>query len=67
MITLCGDANDKCPMTPPQVRREHWGFDDPAKAKGTEEEVMTVFRRIRDEIEERIRQFAEETKEKDGL
>jgi len=67
VITLCGDANDKCPMTPPQVRREHWGFDDPAKAKGTEEEVMTVFRRIRDEIEERIRQFAEETKEKDGL
>jgi arsenate reductase len=65
VITLCGDANDKCPMTPPQVRREHWGFDDPAKAKGTEEEVMAVFRRIRDEIEERIRRFAEETKEKD--
>ena len=50
-------------MTPPQVRREHWGFDDPAKAKGTEEEVMAVFRRVRDEIEERIRRFTEETKE----
>ncbi len=63
VITLCGDANDKCPVTPPQVRREHWGFDDPAKAKGTEEEVMAVFRRVRDEIEERIRRFTEETKE----
>ena len=63
VITLCGDVNDKCPVTPPQVRREHWGFDDPAKAKGTEEEVMAVFRRVRDEIEERIRRFTEETKE----
>ncbi len=37
VITLCGDAADKCPMTPPHVKREHWGFDDPAKAEGTEE------------------------------
>ncbi|MDQ0496586.1 protein-tyrosine-phosphatase [Paenibacillus brasilensis] len=33
VVTLCGDAADKCPITPPQVRREHWGFDDPAKLK----------------------------------
>ena len=38
VITLCGDAADKCPMTPPHMKREHWGFDDPAKAQGTEEE-----------------------------
>jgi arsenate reductase len=63
VITLCGDANDKCPMTPPHVHRDHWGFEDPAKAQGTEEEVWEVFRRIRDQIEERIRRFAEETKE----
>jgi arsenate reductase (thioredoxin) len=62
VITLCGDANDKCPMTPPHVNRQHWGFDDPAKAKGSEEEVWDVFRRVRDEIEERIRQFAQETR-----
>ncbi|MCG3417706.1 arsenate reductase (thioredoxin) [Oceanobacillus jordanicus] len=57
-VTLCGDAADKCPMTPPQVRREHWGFDDPAKAEGTEEEKWQVFQRVRDQIGERIKQFA---------
>ncbi|MDN4594151.1 arsenate reductase (thioredoxin) [Polycladomyces subterraneus] len=60
VITLCGDANDKCPMTPPRVKREHWGFDDPAKATGTEEEKWAVFRRVRDEIEARIQRFARE-------
>ncbi|HWO96848.1 MAG TPA: arsenate reductase (thioredoxin) [Bacillus sp. (in: firmicutes)] len=58
VITLCGDANEKCPMTPPQVKRSHWGFDDPAKAEGTEEEKWAVFQRVRDEIENRIKQFA---------
>jgi arsenate reductase len=59
VITLCGDAADKCPMTPPKVQREHWGFDDPAKAQGTEGEKWAVFQRVRDQIGERIRQFAE--------
>ena len=59
-ITLCGDANDKCPMTPPHVTRYHWGFDDPAKAEGTEEEKWAVFQRVRDEIEARIKRFAKE-------
>lgn len=58
-VTLCGDAADRCPMTPPHVRREHWGFDDPAKADGTEDEKWTVFQRVRDEIGERIKLFAE--------
>jgi arsenate reductase len=48
VITLCGDANDKCPMTPPHVKREHWGIGDPAKATGTEEEKWAVFRRVRE-------------------
>lgn len=58
VITLCGDAKDHCPITPPHVRRDHWGFDDPAQAEGSEEERMIVFRRVRDEIEERIKKFA---------
>ncbi|UOQ84142.1 arsenate reductase (thioredoxin) [Gracilibacillus salinarum] len=58
-VTLCGDAADKCPITPTSVKREHWGFDDPAKAEGTEEEKWEVFQRVRDEIGERIQQFAE--------
>ncbi|MFI2855714.1 arsenate reductase (thioredoxin) [Paenibacillus sp. JSM ZJ436] len=58
VVTLCGDAADKCPMTPPHVRREHWGFDDPAKALGNEEEKWAVFQRVRDQIGSRIQQFA---------
>jgi len=61
-VTLCGDAKDSCPVTPPQVQREHWGFDDPARAKGTEEEIWKVFQRVRDEIGERMKQFAEQGK-----
>lgn len=59
VVTLCGDAAEKCPVTPPSVKRVHWGFDDPAKAEGTEEEKWAVFRRVRDEIGERIKRFAE--------
>lgn len=61
VVTLCGDAADKCPITPPQVKREHWGFDDPAKATGTEEEKWAVFQQVRDEIGNRINQFAQES------
>lgn len=59
VVTLCGDAADKCPVTPPSVKREHWGFEDPAKATGTDEEKWAVFQRVRDEIEARIKRFAE--------
>ncbi|QUG42032.1 arsenate reductase (thioredoxin) [Psychrobacillus sp. INOP01] len=61
VVTLCGDAADKCPITPQQVKREHWGFDDPAKATGTEEEKWAVFQQVRDEIGNRINQFAQES------
>ncbi|WP_047151007.1 arsenate reductase (thioredoxin) [Aneurinibacillus tyrosinisolvens] len=60
VVTLCGDANDKCPMTPPHVKRGHWGFNDPAKATGTDEEKWAVFQRVRDQIEDRVKRFAEE-------
>ncbi|MCY8511145.1 arsenate reductase (thioredoxin) [Bacillus mojavensis] len=59
VVTLCGDAADKCPMTPPHVKREHWGFDDPAKAEGSETEKWAFFQRVRDEIGERLKRFAE--------
>lgn len=58
VVTLCGDAADKCPVTPPHVKKVHWGFDDPAKATGTEKEQWAVFQRVRNEIEERIKQFS---------
>lgn len=50
VITVCGNADQACPMFPGQANRYHWGFDDPVHATGTEEEKLTVFRRVRDEI-----------------
>lgn len=50
VITVCGKADQVCPMFPGQVNRHHWGFDDPAHAAGSEAEQMEVFRRVRDEI-----------------
>jgi len=50
VVTVCGNADQACPMFPGQVHRYHWGFDDPAHASGTEEEILAVFRRVRDEI-----------------
>ncbi|MBD8025591.1 arsenate reductase (thioredoxin) [Ureibacillus sp. Re31] len=59
VVTLCGDAADKCPITPPNVKPEHWGFDDPTKAQGTEEEKWAAFQRVRDAIGDRIKKFKE--------
>lgn len=50
VITVCGNADQACPMFPGQTNRHHWGFDDPAHATGSEEEQFAVFRRVRDEI-----------------
>jgi len=59
VITLCGDANEKCPLFFGGVQRLHMGFEDPPKARGTEEEVMAVYRRVRDEIRQTMRAFFE--------
>lgn len=50
VITVCGNADQACPVFPGQLNRHHWAFDDPAHATGTEEEKLAVFRRVRDEI-----------------
>jgi arsenate reductase len=50
VITVCGNADQACPVFPGQVNRHHWPFDDPAHATGTEAEQLVVFRRVRDEI-----------------
>jgi arsenate reductase (thioredoxin) len=50
VITVCGNADQACPMFPGQVNRHHWPFEDPAHATGTEAEILATFRRIRDEI-----------------
>jgi arsenate reductase len=50
VITVCGHADEACPIFPGQVNRHHWPFDDPARATGTDEEKLAVFRRVRNEI-----------------
>jgi thioredoxin type arsenate reductase len=50
VITLCGDARDTCPVFPGDAKVVHRGFDDPARAEGSEEEILSFFRRVRDEI-----------------
>jgi arsenate reductase len=57
VITLCGNANETCPLYIGATKKKHIGFDDPAKAKGTKEEVLREFRRIRDEIKEKLTAF----------
>lgn len=58
VITVCGHADQACPIFPGQVNRHHWPFDDPAHATGTEEEKLAVFRRVRDEIRRRFEAYA---------
>ncbi len=58
VITVCGNADQVCPVFPGQVGRFHWGFDDPAHAVGSEEEVLGEFRRVRDEIGKVFRAYA---------
>jgi len=50
IITLCGDANEKCPLFFGGVQRLHYGFEDPSRLSGSEEDVLPEFRRVRDEI-----------------
>lgn len=57
VITLCGDANEKCPLFFGGVERMHIGFHDPSKVTGPDEEVMADFRRVRDEIKTTLLEF----------
>ena len=58
VITVCGNADQACPVFPGQVNRHHWGFDDPAHATGSDDEKLAVFRRVRDEIKSVFEAYA---------
>jgi arsenate reductase len=60
VITLCSNAEEACPVTPPGVKRIHWPIRDPVGTIGTEEEIMKDFRRARDEIRKKIQEFLAE-------
>lgn len=59
VITVCGHADQACPIFPGQMNRHHWPFEDPAHATGTEEEQLAVFRRIRNEIRRTFTAYAD--------
>ena len=57
VITVCDNANEQCPVFPGRTKRIHWSFDDPAAAQGDESARLGFFRRVRDEISERLEEF----------
>jgi arsenate reductase len=61
VITLCDSANEQCPLFFGGVQKIHMGFDDPAAVQGTDEEIMSAFRRVRDEIKEQLLHFFRRT------
>ena len=54
VVTVCGHADEHCPLLPPGTRKVHWPLADPARATGDEAEVMATFRATRDEVRERV-------------
>jgi arsenate reductase len=60
VVTLCGNAEETCPWTPPNIKRIHWPIKDPVGTVGTEVEIMKEFRRARDEIKDRVKKLIEE-------
>ena len=65
VITLCDNASEACPRTPPEIKRFHWPIRDPVFTRGTEEHIVKDFRRARDEIKERIEGFILDVKNKE--
>jgi len=60
VITVCDSANERCPLFPGRTTRLHWSFDDPSAATGSEDERLAVFRRVRDAIMARLREWVAE-------
>ena len=62
LVTVCGHADEHCPATPAGLRKIHWPLEDPARATGSEEDIMTVFRASRDDIRARVAALVDELK-----
>ena len=61
VITVCDNAREHCPIFPGETKQIHWSFDDPAAVEGDEVARLAVFRRVRDEISQKLRAFVKET------
>ncbi len=62
VVTVCDQAREACPVFPGARRADHWSFEDPSAASGTEDERLAVFRRVRDEIAVRIQELITSTR-----
>jgi arsenate reductase len=60
VVTVCGNADERCPVLPPEVKKLHWPLEDPAAAKGADAEILAKFREIRDLIEARTLELLRE-------
>lgn len=63
VVTVCGHADEHCPVLPAETCKEHWPLSDPAKATGNEEQIMAVFRASRDDIRQRVTDLVERLKQ----
>lgn len=54
VVTVCGHADEHCPVLPPEIKKIHWPLSDPAKATGTEDQIMAQFRATRDDVHRRV-------------
>lgn len=59
VVTLCGDARERCPVFPPEIRVVHWPLEDPKRAAGSPEQALEKFRQVRDQIESLVRGLIE--------
>jgi arsenate reductase len=66
VVSVCGHADEHCPLLPAGTRKIHWPLDDPAKAEGTEAEIMNVFKASRDDIHRRVDELLNELKPGDS-
>lgn len=63
VVTVCGHADEHCPVLPAGTDKIHWPLDDPAKAEGSEEEIMDVFRASRDDIRQRVNDLLQQLRQ----
>lgn len=66
VVTVCGHSDENCPVLPAGTRKEHWPLDDPAKATGSEDEIMAVFRASRDDIRRRVEDLIKRLEKESG-
>jgi arsenate reductase len=59
VVTVCGNADERCPVLPPEVKRLHWPLEDPAAARGSDAEILAKFRESRDQIEGKVRNLVQ--------